>query len=139
VFKHILVPLDFTAKNASALRVVQGLAEHHQAQVTLLHVIETIEYVEDEEISTFYDALEKRAREKLANCGQPLKAAQLMVNETVVVGKTARDIIGYSIQNGVDLVVLSSHKISLDEAPQGWATLSYQISILSQCPVMLVK
>jgi nucleotide-binding universal stress UspA family protein len=41
--RHILVPLDFTAKNQAALEIARELASQNKASVTLLHVIETIE------------------------------------------------------------------------------------------------
>jgi nucleotide-binding universal stress UspA family protein len=139
LFKHVLVPLDFTPKNAAALRVALDLAKQNQARVTLLHVIETIEYAEDEEIASFYENLKKRARAKFSACAERFKKAHVPVSEKIVMGKTARGIVSYSLRNGIDLVVLSSHKVRLTEAPKGWATLSYQVSILCQCPVMLVK
>ncbi len=45
LFSHILVSVDFTEKNHAALRAAKQLAHQNQARVTLLHVIETIEYV----------------------------------------------------------------------------------------------
>ncbi len=54
-------------------------------------------------------------------------------------GKPARGIITFAVQSGVDLIVLSSHKVELSEAPKGWGTLSHQVSILCPCPVLLVK
>lgn len=139
LFKHLLVPLDFTPKNAAALRVALDLAMQNQARVTLVHVIETIEYADDEEIAVFYENLKKRARAKLESCAAKFKEANVPVAEKVVIGKTARGIVSYAMRKAVDLVVLSSHKIDLNQAPEGWATLSYQVSILCQCPVMLVK
>jgi nucleotide-binding universal stress UspA family protein len=139
LFKHLLVPLDFTPKNAAALRVALDLAKQNQARVTLMHVVETIEYADDEKIAAFYESLKKRARAKLATFAEGFHDAKVPVAVKIVMGKTARAIVSYAMRKGVDLVVLSSHKIKLDEAPKGWATLSYQVSILCQCPVMLVK
>ena len=60
-----LVPLDFTEKNLEALNVAQQLARQNDARVTLLHVIETIDYVADDDIETFYNMLRDRAKRKL--------------------------------------------------------------------------
>jgi nucleotide-binding universal stress UspA family protein len=139
LFKHILVPLDFTEKNVVALRVALDLAKQSEAGVTLMHVIETIEYAEDEEIAAFYESLKERARAKLDSCAEQFRLADVPVTQQIVMGKTAGGIVDYAAQEGVDLVVLSSHKINLEDAPRGWATLSHQVSILCQCPVMLVK
>ena len=139
LFKHILVPLDFSEKNAVALRVALDLAMQNGASVTLMHVIETIDYADDEEIAVFYESLKERARAKLGACAEQFRLAKVPVVEQIVMGKTAGGIVECAAQEGVDLVVLSSHKINLEEAPKGWATLSHQVSILCQCPVMLVK
>ena len=59
-FRHLLVPVDFTDQNQDALEVARKLAQQHHARVTLLHVIETIDYVADEEIDQFYETLKRR-------------------------------------------------------------------------------
>ena len=139
LFHHILVPLDFTQKNNGAMKTALRLAKQNHSNVTLLHVIETIDYAEDEEIAEFYESMKKRARANLATCADRFHDAKVPVAEKIVLGKRGMGIVTYAMRKEVDLVVLSSHKIKLDEAPQGWATLSYQVSILCQCPVLLVK
>jgi len=139
LFKHVLVPLDFTDKNNSALRIAVQLAQQNHARVTLLHVIETIQYAEDEEVAAFYEKLKTRARANLALCAERFENGKTPVSTKIVMGDTARGIISYAMTKDIDLVVLSSHKVRLNETPRGWATMSYQVSILCQCPVMLVK
>lgn len=139
LFHHILVPLDFTQKNNAALKTALKLAKQNHSQVTLLHVIETIAYAEDEEVAEFYETMKVRARTNLAACAERFHDAKIPVAEKVVLGKRGEGIVAYAMRKEVDLVVLSSHKISLNQPPEGWATLSYQVSILCQCPVMLVK
>ncbi|QEG35615.1 universal stress protein [Bythopirellula goksoeyrii] len=139
LFNHLLVPLDFTPKNAAALRVALDMAKQNNARVTLMHVVETIDYADDEEIAAFYETLKKRARAKLESYAESFHDAKLSVAVKIVMGKTSRGIVSYAMQKDIDLVILSSHKVKLDEAPKGWATLSYQVSILCQCPVLLVK
>ncbi len=139
LFKKILVPLDFTSKNDAALRVAADLAKQNDAHVTLIHVIEKIEYADEEEIASFYESLKQRARTMLRACAEGFHRAMLPVTEEVVLGNTTQTVVNYATENQIDLVVLSSHRVNLDEPPKGWATLSYQLSILCQCPVMLVK
>ena len=139
LFTHILVPLDFTGKDDVALRAALDLAQQNRAQVTLLHVIQTIEYAEDDEIAHFYETLKNRARARLAMYADRFHDAGIPVEQKIVLGQVARGIVSYALQKGHDLVLLSSHKVKLDEPPKGWATTSYQVSILCQCPVLLVK
>jgi universal stress protein A len=138
-FRHVLVPVDFTEKNRGALDVARQWAQEHQAHVTLLHVIETIDYVADEEIDRFYEMLKKRARMQLEPLCAPFEQANLKVEGKIVLGKRARGIVTFAVQHNVDLVVMSSHKVNLSEAPRGWGTLSHQVSILCPCAVLLVK
>ena len=139
MFGSILVPLDFTRKNAAALRIALNLAKQNGSRVTLMHVIETIEYADDEEIAAFYETLKERARKRLSTCAERFKKAKVPVSCKIVMGNTGRGIVSYAMRNAIDLVVLSSHKVKLNQSPKGWATMSYQVSILCQCPVMLVK
>ena len=139
LFHHILVPLDFTQKNNVALKIALSLAEQNHSRVTLLHVIETIDYAEDEEIADFYESMKKKARVNLAACAERFHEERIPVEEKIVLGKRGHGIVTYAMRKEVDLVVLSSHRITLDQAAGGWATLSYQVSILCQCPVLLVK
>ncbi len=139
LFSHILVPVDFTEKNNAALRTAKQLAHQNQARVTLLHVIETIEYVVDEEVADFYDKLKATSKTKLQFLADLFTAENINVQYKIVVGKRARGIVSFAMQNKVDLVVLSSHKVELSEVPKGLGTLSHHVSLLCQCPVLLVR
>jgi nucleotide-binding universal stress UspA family protein len=137
LFRHILCPVDFTDKNTSALDVVYAMLP--QSRVTLLHVIERIEYAEDEETQQFYNGLEEKARERLAEMAQRFVDAGRSIETHTIFGRRGPEIVRYAIDADVDLVVLSSHKIDRQQLTGGWATLSYQISILCPFPVLLVK
>ena len=65
MFRQLLVPLDFTDKNEAAVTIALETARRDGAEVTLLHVIETIEHVDFDEMSDFYRKLEARAAAKL--------------------------------------------------------------------------
>jgi universal stress protein A len=138
-YKHILVPLDFSEQNERALSVAKQLCEPSLSRVTLLHVIETIDYVADEEVEQFYKVLTQRARKKLDELAMPFRLDGIEVEGKIVLGKRARGTVTYVLQNEVDLVVLSSHRVNLSDAPRGLGTLSHQVSILCPCDVLLVK
>lgn len=139
MFEHILLPVDFTEKNAVAIDVALQLAVACQSRVTLLHVIERIGYAEDEEIGEFYNTLEAKAQENLAEMAGRFFETQLSVRQEILFGRRGPEIVRYAAQQDVDLVVLSSHKVNLAESTESWATLSYQVSILCPAPVLLVK
>jgi universal stress protein A len=138
-FTHILVPLDFTPKNAAALEIAGRLAAPAGARVTLLHVIEAIEYATGKEIDEFYRGLEGRAEKELREAERPLSAKGILVTTEIVYGRRGAEIIRYASERGADLVVMSSHVIDAKEPHKSWATLSYQVATFCPCPVLLVK
>ena len=99
MFRKILVPVDFTEKNEAAIQAaLEVIGSNEEAEIYLVHVIETIEHVE-----------------------------------------RAEAIVAYAEERGMDLIVLSSHKVDRDHPALGWGTISYRIAIVARCPVLLVK
>ncbi|MEX0937643.1 MAG: universal stress protein [Pirellulales bacterium] len=139
IFKHILVPVDFTDANEAALSVALELATQNGSRLTLLHVIERVDQAEDEEMQKFNRMLLENAQQQLAGMTGPFDEAGVSVEKVVVYGRRGGEIVRYSQDSGVDLLVLSSHKVNLEEERPEWGTLSHQISIVCQCPVLLVK
>lgn len=139
LFNHLVVPLDFTEKNAAAMQIAHSLATQNRSRVTLLHVIETINGSEDQSVTDFYDALKSDATKQMAERAASFANSAVLLQQEIVLGKPASAIVEYVVREQADLVVLSSHPVTLDQSPKGWATISYQVSLLCPCPVMLVK
>jgi nucleotide-binding universal stress UspA family protein len=138
-FQHLLVPLDFTTKNVPALDIAFDIAVQNKARVTLLHVIETIEDLSDTELQDFYDRLEARADRELEDRSQRFADAGLKVDCKVHFGKRLQEIVQDAEDRNIDLIVMSSHPVDPEQPLESWGTLSYQVSLLCSCPVLLVK
>jgi nucleotide-binding universal stress UspA family protein len=142
MFRKILVPVDFTDKNEPALEAALQMAQHRdsgEAEITLLHVIETIEHIGFEEMGDFYRGLETRAGAKLSVMEDRFRNAGVKVYHEILYGKRAETIIHYAEEREMGLIVLSSHKVDRDHPALGWGTISYRIAIVARCPVLLVK
>lgn len=139
MFRNIMVPVDFTLKNESALNTALDLARGKEVKVTLLHVIELIEHVEFDEMADFYRGLETRAAAKLYGMEERFKQALIPIYHDIVCGKRAETIVNYAEEREVDLIVLSSHKVDRDHPALSVGTISYRIAIVARCPVLLVK
>jgi len=139
MFEHILIPVDFTEQNNAALDVAFDMAVQFGSRITLLHVIERIEHAEEAEIRDFYTFLESRATENLDQMARRFVDRGIDLDGKIEYGKRAREIIRYSAKNDFNLVILSSHKIDLNEPLSDFGTLSHQVSIFCQCPVLMVK
>ena len=139
MFRKILMPVDLTDRHQPALDIAARLATESTGTVTLLHVVEIIPGVWPQEERQLYSRLEQAARDHLAKLGRDLGAHQVPRREEVIFGERAHEIVRYAMETGVDLIVLSSHRIDLQDPNLGWGTVSYKVGILSQCPVLLVK
>jgi nucleotide-binding universal stress UspA family protein len=139
MFTKILVPVDLTDTHQQAIEIAAQLASERGGEVTLLHVVEVIPGLWVDEERDFYDRLETAARDHLARLGRQLEERNVTRREEIIFGNRAEEIVRYAMEMGADLIVLKSHRIDLKNPGAGWGTLSYKISILSQCPVLLVK
>jgi nucleotide-binding universal stress UspA family protein len=139
MFRRILVPIDFSAKNRRAVRTAANLAASSRAETTLLHVIEEIETDAPGSLRAFYARLERLAREKISPIVREFEKKGLRVRSQIVYGHRAAEIIRYAEKSRADLIVMSSHKLPLRSPADSWGTISYKVGILSRCPVLLVK
>jgi nucleotide-binding universal stress UspA family protein len=141
MFRKILVPVDFTDKNEAALSSAIDIAgrSEGESEITLLHVIETIEHIEFDEMADFYRGLETRAAARLFAMEERFKEAGVHVRNDILYGKRAETIVRYAEDHNMDLMILSSHKVDRDHPALGWGTISYRIAIVARCPVLLVK
>jgi nucleotide-binding universal stress UspA family protein len=139
MFSRLLVPLDFTDQNEPAIAIAIETARRDGAEVTLLHVIETIDHMDFEEMSDFYRRLEARAAAKLAVLTERFAAAGVRARYEIVFGKRAQSILQQAVSDKTDLIVLSSHRVDREHPALGLGTISYQVAIIARCPVLLVK
>lgn len=139
MFRKILVPVDLSDRHQQALEIGARLAKASDGEVTLLHVIEIIPGLTLEEERDFYQRLEQAALDHLTRLGRYLAENHVSRQEEIVYGSRAPEIVRYAMESGIDLIVLSSHRIDPKDPAAGWGTVSYKVGILSQCPVLLVK
>jgi nucleotide-binding universal stress UspA family protein len=139
MFQRILVPVDLTEKSLAAVDLAYDFAVQSGSEVVLLHVIETIEHVQFEELKVFYERLEASARKGLQEFSERFVSDKLPVDQAVIYGHRSKEIIDYAIQNKVDLIIMASHRIDPDRPGHDWSSISYAVAIMSPCPVLLVK
>jgi nucleotide-binding universal stress UspA family protein len=139
MFKNILVPVNFTKENRKALDIAIKIAANDKGSVHLLHVVEIITDTTFTEFKDFYTNLEERAQKRINILMASSKNSQAEINSNILFGDRVQEILTFAEKRKIDLIVMNSHKISLENPSQGWGTISYKIGILAQCPVMLVK
>ncbi|MFT5327009.1 MAG: nucleotide-binding universal stress UspA family protein [Planctomycetaceae bacterium] len=140
-YQHLLVPVDIQESASSAIEAALEMAAQHRARTTLLYVIEAIDLANepDDEISHFYSELEDSIRLKLAEVARRFEAAGLSVDQEIVIGHQVRDIVHYSATQSIDLIVMNSQRVDPNQPGRGVGSISHQVSVFCQCPVMLIK
>ena len=132
MFKHVLIPVDFTSKNAAAIAVASELARQDGAEVTLLHVIETVENIPVKELKSFYEQLERKANRNISKLSKGARVS-------IVYGKRVNEIVKFATKKSMDLIVMSSHKPNLNNPSGDFGTISHRVAIIAPCAVLLVK
>lgn len=139
MFHRILVPIDLSEKSLRAVDQAYDFAAQSGAGVVLLHVIETIDHVQFDDLKPFYERLESSARRGLQEFSERFRSNDLQVEQALVYGHRTQEILGYAIANRVDLIIMASHRIDPDRPGHDWSSISYAVAILSPCAVLLVK
>lgn len=139
LFRHILVPVDFTKKNQLAIAAAVQLAQENASAVTLLHVIERVDLPESGELTRFYDELQQRSDDQLQKLAEEVSAAAVRVSVETTVDRRAPGIVIYAHENEADLIVMSSHRVGPHSRGGVWGTISYQVAALCTCAILLLK
>jgi universal stress protein A len=139
MFKRILLPIDLTDKHGPALETAARLAEQSGGELVLLHVIEVIAGLVVEELRDFYNRLEKVARAHLTRLGAHLQDRNLRWHAEVLCGHRVPEVVRFAADSGADLIVLTAPRPDPNHPTASWGSLSFKITIMSQCPVLVVK
>ena len=123
-FAHVLVPVSFSEQTQALLDVAREMSVQSRARVTLLHVIEQIEHIADEEVDDFYAQLESQSRIRLESMAQRFAEAGLDVDWKIRYGKRVGEIVQDCIERNVDLVVMRSQPFDPNRPAEGWISLS---------------
>jgi nucleotide-binding universal stress UspA family protein len=115
------------------------LADADQGVVWLLHVIETIEGADDGELESFYSELESRTRARLTGWIDELGSGGPRIEPVIAFGHRAGEILRQADALDCDLIILSSHRVDREHPAGGIGTISHQVALVAECPVLLVR
>ena len=138
-FQNILIPLNFSEQNDQALDAVADMIIDTQARLTLMHVIEPINVSDDTEIAEFLVQLQNRAQDALQESRKRFDGFDVNVTCENRVGNRTKEIITFANDNDVDLIVLSSHRLQGSKSGNLMSSISYQVAVLANCAVLLLK
>lgn len=139
MFRRILLPVDLGDESSRAVEIAREYQAQSGSDVTLLHVIETVDNIPFEEMKDFYSRIESDAKAKMEKLAAALGRDSGKVGEAIVYGHRVQAIVDYAGEHDVNLIVMASRRFDPSTPARGWATISHKVAILSSCPVLLVK
>ncbi|MFO7586708.1 MAG: universal stress protein [Gemmatimonadota bacterium] len=138
MFSRILVPVELSEKDVRAVDAARELASGPGAEVTLLHVIETLDLPFDE-LEDFYAKLEERAKAVVDVLAARLSEAGVAVASRIEFGARVPEILACARECEAELVVLVARTVDPGHPAGAWSGIAYQTSILLPGAVLLLK
>jgi universal stress protein A len=143
--RSILLPTDFSECGNYALAYATSLARTFGSKILCIHVIEpmvpTVGYsgmTEPLPIADISDQLEDSAERELPKLAECEECAGLDVEEVIVHGEAASEIVRVATERKVDLIVVSSHgRTGLGRILFG--STAEAVVRHAPCPVLVVK
>jgi len=139
MFRQILIPTDFSKKHINPLEIATSLATKYKGIIHLLHVVEIIADTTFTEYEDFYSKLEKRAQKQMSALIASYQGKAVQIFPHIAYGNRVQEILKFINENKIDLIIMNSHKVEMNNPIQSWGTISYRVALLSDCPVMLAK
>ncbi len=143
--RSILFPTDFSECGNYALAYATSLARTFSASIICVHVIEpivpTVGYTgmtEPLPIADITEQLEDSAERELPKIAECEECAGLQVEELIVHGEAASEIVRVAKERKVDLIIISSHgRTGLGRILFG--STAEAVVRHAPCPVLVVK
>jgi nucleotide-binding universal stress UspA family protein len=137
---RIVVPTDFSESAAVAIDHAVDLANRFEADITLIHVLETGAYqgIFSPSKKTEYSELED-AQKRLQEDAHKLEAETgLSVSQEVVRGRIHEEIVRVANENDADLIVMGTHGTS------GWEEFfvgsnAFKVVTQTDCPILTIQ
>lgn len=139
MFRQILVPTDFSKKHINPLEIATNLAKKYKSTIHLLHVVEIIPNTTFTEYEDFYNRLEKKAQKQMSTLVANYQGKSVQILPHISYGNRVQEILKFIKEHEIDLIIMNSHKVELENPIHSWGTISYKVALLSERPVMLVK
>jgi nucleotide-binding universal stress UspA family protein len=142
-YKTVLSPIDFSDYSKMAMLMARDVAKLYGAKLQILHVIEQTTHpafygLSREFVWGLRAEIEIQSRKELKQIFDDFPESDVASNFAVVTGHVAHEILEYSSQNQVDLIVLATHGLSgLKHFLLG--SVAEKVIRRAPCPVLSIK
>lgn len=142
-FKNILFPTDFSESALHVLPYAVEMARSEGARLHLLHVIYDMAsasglYIPHASVDVMYKDLEANAMKELERFGLSEREDLKNVDCTVLRGVPYEEILKFTKEKGIDLIVIGTHgRKGLDRVLFG--STAERVVRNAECPVLTVR
>lgn len=137
ISERLLAPLDLSGRYDTLLKALETFGA--EAPVTLLHVIEPIRGLPDEELVDFYASLERRALDTLGGVAESLQKRGTPCDLVIKRGRRGPTIVRFAAESAITLIVLGSHQAHPEQGQMGLGSTSHQVALAAPCSVLLLR
>lgn len=145
MFNRILVAVDERGANDKLLNAVLGIANYKNAQLTLVHVNQTVitaayPYISRDLMSSTIDEMEAHSEKLLNDAEETLREeakADLNIEKVHLRGDPATQLLDYANTENMDLIIIGSRGL---DGVKGLllGSVSYKVSQAAHCSVLIV-
>lgn len=142
VFKSILAPIDFSPHSAQALRLAANIARQNSAMLTLVNVLDPLDYAVAEGESWPTERRQASFSESERSLAKAKAEAESIgapfVQTQAIEGGVTASIFDLATRIGADLIVIGTHgRTGLGRAVLG--SIAEAVVRKAPCPVLTVK
>jgi len=140
---RILHPTDFSDHSEQAFDYACAFAKNFEAELHLIHVLSdpttvTSPYMTSFLPADFFHELHKQSSKQLAELSNKKSCENITVIQAVVEGVVFKEIIQYSRENNIDMIVMGTHGLSgLMHLIVG--SVAENVVRKASCPVLTVR
>ena len=142
--RRILCATDLSESSANTIAFALSLAEKHQAEITLLHVIDALPdptehvYMAVPEIGPLRHDLEQRARGQLHHAVTDEVRAGGAITECVTVGRAYKEILRIAAEQRADMIVMGTRGHGAI-GRMLFGSTSHHVVRAATCPVVTIR
>ena len=137
--KNVLVPVDFSENSKKILEAAGYFSGKCQARLHVVFVVQSFDdysgfFVPHMPVAKFEEEMVQAAEQKMEN----FLAGQKDIEEKVLVGDVAEEIIRHAEESGMDLIVMGTHGYKgLEKVMFG--SVAEKVVRSSPCPVLTIN
>jgi nucleotide-binding universal stress UspA family protein len=142
--RRILCATDLSDSSPATIAWALALAERHQAEVTLLHVVDSLPdptehvYMAVPDIGPLRRDLEQRARVQLHEAVPEEARGDSAITECVTLGRAYKEILRIAAEQNADMIVMGTR----GHSPIGrmfFGSTSHHVVRAASCPVVTIR